>query len=81
LGLLFVIKIATTCIVLPTYGTAVDLTKIVPFLVEDISKKHYEKYNKLGDWQAHVVTDGLLITGQSPASSEPAVKALLAELE
>ena len=27
-----------------------------------------------------VVTDGLLITGQNPASSEPAAKALLAKL-
>ncbi len=59
---------------------AVGLTKIVPFLVEDMLKKNGGKYSKLADWQPHVVTDGLLITGQNPASSEPAAKALLAKI-
>lgn len=59
---------------------AVGLTKIVPFLVEDMLKQNGGKYSKQGDWQPHVVTDGLLITGQNPASSEPAAKALLAKL-
>ena len=35
------------------------------------------RYSKAADWQAHVVTDGLLVTGQNPASSEPAAQALL----
>jgi len=59
---------------------AVGLTKIVPFLVEDMLKENGGKYSKLADWQPHVVTDGLLITGQNPASSESAAKALLAKL-
>jgi putative intracellular protease/amidase len=59
---------------------AVGLTEIVPFLVEDMLKDKGARYSKLADWQAHVVTDGLLITGQNPASSEPAAKALLEKL-
>ncbi|MDX2494044.1 MAG: hypothetical protein QNK27_03695, partial [Desulfuromusa sp.] len=43
-------------------------------------KKNGGKYSKLADWHPHVVTDGLLITGQNPASSEPAAKALLEKL-
>ena len=59
---------------------AVGLTEIVPFLVEDILKENGGKYSKGEDWHPHVVTDGLLITGQNPASSEPAAKALLEKL-
>jgi putative intracellular protease/amidase len=59
---------------------AVGLTEIVPFLVEDMLKLNGGKYSKLADWQPHVVTDGLLITGQNPASSEPTAKALLAKI-
>lgn len=59
---------------------AVGLTTIVPFLVEDMLKENGGKYSKAEDWHPHVVTDGLLITGQNPASSEPAAKALLATL-
>jgi putative intracellular protease/amidase len=59
---------------------AVGLTKIVPFLVEEMLKSNGGNYSKAADWQPYVVTDGLLITGQNPASSEPAAKALLAKL-
>jgi putative intracellular protease/amidase len=59
---------------------AVELTQIVPFLVEDILEENGGKYSKTADWQPHVVSDGLLITGQNPASSAPAAKALLAKL-
>ena len=59
---------------------AVGLTKVVPFLVEDVLKQNGGKYSKAQDWHPHVVTDGLLITGQNPASSEPAAKALLEKL-
>ncbi|QIE23712.1 Protein/nucleic acid deglycase HchA [Caballeronia sp. SBC1] len=57
---------------------AVGLTKVVPFLVEDALKKNGGKYSKGPDWQSHVVVAGNLITGQNPASSEAAAKALLA---
>lgn len=56
---------------------AVGLTKVVPFLVEDELKRNGGSYSKSGDWQPHVVADGLLITGQNPASSGPAAVALL----
>jgi putative intracellular protease/amidase len=59
---------------------AVGLTEVVPFLVEEMLKQNGGDYAKQADWQPHVVTDGLLITGQNPASSEPAAKALLAKL-
>jgi putative intracellular protease/amidase len=60
-----------------TEEEAVGLTNVVPFLVEDMLKKNGGNYSNGGDWQPHVVSDGLLITGQNPASSEPAAKALL----
>lgn len=56
---------------------AVALTDIVPFLVEDELKKLGGHYSKLGDWEPYVVQDGLLITGQNPASSGPAAEALI----
>ena len=56
---------------------AVGLTDVVPFLVEEELKRLGGIYSKAGDWQSHVVTDGLLITGQNPASSGPAAKILL----
>ncbi|MBB4519235.1 type 1 glutamine amidotransferase domain-containing protein [Paraburkholderia fungorum] len=59
---------------------AVGLTDVVPFLVEDMLKKHGGSYSKGPDWQSHVVIAGNLITGQNPASSEAAAKALLAKL-
>ncbi|HEY9097261.1 MAG TPA: type 1 glutamine amidotransferase domain-containing protein [Thiobacillus sp.] len=60
-----------------TEEDAVGLTQVVPFLVEDMLVKNGGQYTKGADWQSHVVTDGLLITGQNPASSEAAAKALL----
>lgn len=59
---------------------AAGLTDVVPFLVEDMLKAGGGKYASVADWQPLVVTDGLLITGQNPASSEPAARALLEKL-
>ncbi|MDY7523291.1 type 1 glutamine amidotransferase domain-containing protein [Sphingomonas sp. 10B4] len=56
---------------------AVGLTKIVPFLVEDELIALGGKYEKTSDWGVHVVQDGLLITGQNPASSAAAAHKLL----
>jgi putative intracellular protease/amidase len=56
---------------------AVGLTEIVPFLVEDELNKAGGIYTKAADWQSHVVCDRNLITGQNPASSESAARALL----
>lgn len=60
---------------------AVQLTAIVPFLVEDELKLKGGMYSKGPDWAPFVLTDGSLITGQNPASSEPAARALLAKLK
>ena len=59
---------------------AVGLTKVVPFLVEDELKAKGGIFSKTTDWAVHIVTDGLLITGQNPASSGPAAKVLLETL-
>jgi putative intracellular protease/amidase len=56
---------------------AVGLTEVVPFLVEDMLIESGGLYSKGADWGPHVVTDGLLITGQNPASSAPAAEALV----
>ncbi|WP_033295494.1 type 1 glutamine amidotransferase domain-containing protein [Amycolatopsis jejuensis] len=56
---------------------AVELTEVVPFLVEDELTKLGAVYTKSGDWEPYVVQDGLLITGQNPASSGPAADALI----
>ena len=60
-----------------TEEEAVGLTRVVPFLVEDELKAKGGRFSKTGDWGVHVVTDGLLVTGQNPASSGPAAKELL----
>lgn len=59
---------------------AAGLTKVVPFLVEDMLKERGGRYSRAPDWQSHAVTDGLLVTGQNPASSAAAADALLSLL-
>ena len=61
-----------------TEEDAAGLTQVVPFLVQDLLVENGGVYSKGADWQPHVVIDGALITGQNPASSEPAARALLA---
>ena len=63
-----------------TEEAAVGLTKVVPFLVEDVLKKNGGNYSKAADFKPHVLTDGNLITGQNPASSAAAAKAVLKQL-
>ena len=60
-----------------TEEAAVQLTEIVPFLLEDELKNKGGIYSKKEDWASYVVTDGLLITGQNPQSSEAAAEELL----
>lgn len=60
-----------------TEEEAVGLTQVVPFLVEDMLKAHGGRYSKGADWHSYVLTDGLLVTGQNPGSSEAAAQALL----
>lgn len=59
---------------------AVELTDVVPFLIEDEFKAQGGLYEKGPDWLPYIVQDGKLITGQNPASSEGVAKALLALL-
>jgi putative intracellular protease/amidase len=56
---------------------AVGLTEVVPFLVEDELKAKGGLYSKGPDWAPYVLSDGLLITGQNPASSLAGAKLLL----
>ena len=60
-----------------TEEEAVGLTKVVPFLVEDELKAKGGTFSKASNWQPYVLTDGLLITGQNPASRGPAAKVLI----
>lgn len=57
--------------------TAIGLTSVVPFLVEDRLKERGGIFSSGGTWTEHVQVDGLLVTGQNPASSAPAAEALL----
>ncbi len=61
--------------------TAVKLVDVVPFLVESELIKLGGHYSKGADWSVHVVKDGLLVTGQNPASSESVAKELIQLLE
>ncbi|SMG25901.1 type 1 glutamine amidotransferase domain-containing protein [Arenibacter troitsensis] len=63
-----------------TEEEAVQLTKVVPFLVEDMLKENGGIYSKKSDWAPYAVQDGNLITGQNPASSELVAQKLLVSL-
>lgn len=60
--------------------TAVGLTRVVPFLVEDMLKQNGGVYSKGEDWQPYVRVDGTLVTGQNPKSSEGAAWLFLDKL-
>jgi putative intracellular protease/amidase len=60
---------------------AVGLTKVVPFLLEDALTQNGAKFSKGANWQPYAVADGLLITGQNPASSKLVAGKLLQELK
>ena len=61
-----------------TEEAAVGLTDVVPFLVEEMLRANGGDYRRAEDWNSHVEHDGLLITGQNPASSDATAEALLA---
>jgi putative intracellular protease/amidase len=64
-----------------TEEEAIKLTNVVPFLLEDELVKNGAHYSKGSDWSSYVQQDGLLITGQNPASSEAVATLLLKTLE
>jgi putative intracellular protease/amidase len=59
----------------------VELTKVVPFLVEDEMIRLGATFSKVKNWGVHTVADGQLITGQNPASSGPAAELLIETLK
>ncbi|MBI1291747.1 type 1 glutamine amidotransferase domain-containing protein [bacterium] len=60
-----------------TEEAGVGLSEVVPFLVEDELKAKGAIFSRGPDWSPHVIQDRLLITGQNPASSAAAARALL----
>ncbi|HKL51958.1 MAG TPA: type 1 glutamine amidotransferase domain-containing protein [Wenzhouxiangellaceae bacterium] len=64
-----------------TEEDAVGLTGVVPFLVESRLKQRGGQFGRGDDWASHVEIDGLLVTGQNPASSAPAAEAMIRMLE
>ena len=60
-----------------TEEEAVQLTDIVPFLLEDALQSKGAIYSKVDDWHSYAITDGKLITGQNPGSSQAVAKELL----
>ena len=63
-----------------TEEAKVELTDVVPFSVEDELVKNGGNFSRVEDWISYCVTDGNLITGQNPASSEAVAKAVLQKL-
>ena len=59
---------------------AVGLTDVVPFLLEEVLQANGGIYSKTENWQPYAVEDGLLITGQNPASSKLVAQKLLQQL-
>jgi putative intracellular protease/amidase len=64
-----------------TEEAAVQLTDIVPFLVENMLTENGGIYSKKEDWAAYAIQDGNLITGQNPASSKLVAEKLLESLK
>ncbi|WP_435276048.1 type 1 glutamine amidotransferase domain-containing protein [Psychrobium sp. nBUS_13] len=59
---------------------AVELTQIVPFLLEDELIKRGADYQRAADWTPFAVQDGLIISGQNPASSALVAQKLITHL-
>lgn len=59
---------------------AVQLTNIVPFLVEDMLQQNGAHFSKGEDWSSYLAVDGKLITGQNPASSAAVANELIKQL-
>ena len=59
---------------------AVELTDVVPYLLEDQLIAMGGVYQKVEDWNSLAVIDGLIITGQNPGSSAAVAEALIKAL-
>lgn len=60
-----------------TEEDAVQLTELVPFLLEAKFKEQGANYEKADDWHPKVCVDGKLVTGQNPQSSDLCAKAVV----
>lgn len=56
---------------------AVGLTEVVPFLLQSRLEERGGRHSRADKFQAHVVTDGRLVTGQNPASARGVGDALV----
>ena len=74
----YVIKVKAVTGFSNTEEDAVQLTDIVPFLVEGRLVKRGGGYQKVDDWTPYAVQDGLIITGQNAASSALVAEKLIA---
>jgi len=63
-----------------TEEAAVELLDVVPFLLEDELKNRGGDYQKVEDWNTFAIQDGLIITGQNPASSTAVAQKLIAHI-
>jgi len=64
-----------------TEEAAVELTDIVPFLVEDMLRQNGGLYVKGPDWESHMAVQENLLTGQNPASSEIVAREIVNRLD
>lgn len=55
----------------------IQLTEVVPFMIEDMLHAKGGLYSKGDDWLPHIEVDGNLITGQNPASSKATAEAIV----
>jgi putative intracellular protease/amidase len=60
---------------------AAQTVALVPFSLEDMLKERGAKYEKGADWGPFAVQDGLLITGQNPASAELVAEKVISALK
>jgi putative intracellular protease/amidase len=58
----------------------VGYVPLLPVLPENLLRSLGADYTCADPWQEHVVMDGVLLTGQNPASAAPLARALLAQI-
>jgi putative intracellular protease/amidase len=56
---------------------AVELTNVVPFLLEQMLVSAGANYKKGNDWESFTAVDGKLVTGQNPGSSQAAAEEII----
>lgn len=56
---------------------AVGLTEVVPFALQTALEQEGARHTGAADFEAHVVVDGRLVTGQNPASAQPLGEAVV----